>query len=59
MKNSYRKHSCFDRKWAEEAIGNLVDNAVKYSLKNSEVIISVLDYEMFTAIRVEDSGIGL
>lgn len=51
--------SCFDRKWTEEAVGNLVDNAIKYSPSNSEINISVKDYEMFTAVNVKDSGIGI
>lgn len=50
---------CFDRKWTEEAIGNLVDNAVKYSPSNSEINISVKEYEMFTAVNVKDEGIGI
>lgn len=50
---------CFDRKWTEEAIGNLVDNAVKYSPSNGEINISVKDYEMFAAVNVKDYGIGI
>lgn len=51
--------ACFDRKWTEEAIGNLIDNAIKYSPLGSEVQISVTDYEMFAAIHVTDAGIGI
>ena len=51
--------ACFDRKWTEEAIGNLIDNAIKYSPLGSEVQISVTDYEMFAAVHVADAGIGI
>ena len=51
--------ACFDRKWTEEAIGNLIDNAIKYSPLGSEVQISVTDYEMFAAVHVTDTGIGI
>lgn len=51
--------ACFDRKWTEEAIGNLVDNAIKYSTPGSEVRVSVSDYEMFAAVHVADFGIGI
>ena len=51
--------ACFDRKWTEEAIGNLLDNAVKYSPPGSEVQIKVTDYEMFAAVNVKDQGIGI
>lgn len=53
------EEACFDRKWTEEAIGNLVDNAVKYSAPESEVRVSVTDYEIFTAVHVTDEGIGI
>lgn len=49
----------FDRKWTEEAIGNLLDNAVKYSREGSTITVSVTEYEMFTAVHVSDQGIGV
>lgn len=49
----------FDRKWTEEAIGNLLDNAIKYSPANSEITVSVTEYEMFAAVNVTDRGIGI
>ncbi len=51
--------ACFDMKWTEEAIGNLIDNALKYSPPGSEIQISVIEYEMFAAISVKDRGIGI
>ncbi len=53
------EEACFDRKWTEEAISNLVDNAIKYSPSGSRITISVSDYEMFAAVHVSDSGIGI
>ncbi len=50
---------CFDRKWTEEAIGNLIDNSIKYSPENRQIRISVKDYEMFAAVCVKDAGIGI
>ncbi|MDE7286958.1 MAG: sensor histidine kinase, partial [Lachnospiraceae bacterium] len=49
----------YDRKWTEEAIGNLLDNAIKYSSAGSEVRVRVTEYEMFAAVSVTDSGIGI
>lgn len=49
----------FDRKWTEEAIGNLLDNAIKYSPADSEILVSVTEYEMFAAVNVTDQGIGI
>lgn len=51
--------ACFDRKWTEEAVGNLIDNGIKYSPVNSRIQVSVADYQMFAAVQVADSGIGI
>ena len=47
-----------DPKWTQEAIFNIVDNAVKYTDKGS-VSIRVTPYDMFTRIDVTDTGIGI
>ncbi|WP_123054771.1 HAMP domain-containing sensor histidine kinase [Clostridium sp. JN-1] len=49
----------FDSKWMEEAIYNIVDNAVKYTPIGGKVTISVNQYEMFTNINISDTGIGI
>lgn len=51
--------ACFDLKWTKEALGNILDNAVKYSPPDSRVTISVARYEMYTAVSVRDRGIGM
>lgn len=49
----------FDEKWTGEAVCNLLDNAVKYSLPGGEVTVSVTAYEMFCRIDVKDCGPGI
>lgn len=49
----------FDMKWTSEALCNVLDNAIKYSNKNSIINVYVKDYEMFADIIVEDNGIGI
>lgn len=49
----------FDRKWTAEALGNILDNAVKYSKAHTTVRISVKEYELFACICIEDEGIGI
>lgn len=49
---------CFDRKWTAEAVGNILDNAVKYT-SQGKIEVRTNRYEMFTAIEVEDTGLGL
>lgn len=49
----------FDRKWTEEAIYNIIDNAVKYTLENGKISIQIKKYELFTAILIRDNGIGI
>lgn len=48
----------FDEKWTAEALGNLIDNAVKYT-EQGNITISVIPYEMFLCIQVADTGIGI
>lgn len=51
---------CFaDKKWTTEALGNVLDNAVKYSPENSKVTVRGILYESFICIQVEDQGIGI
>lgn len=49
----------FDRKWTAEAIGNLTDNAIKYTEDGGSVRLSVTEYELFVRIDVQDNGIGI
>lgn len=49
----------FDAKWTEEAVCNLLDNAVKYTPSGGAVTVEVKNYELFSAIRVTDTGSGI
>lgn len=49
----------FDPKWTEEAVCNLLDNAVKYTPSGGTVTVEVKSYELFSAIRVTDTGPGI
>ena len=49
----------FDAKWTEEAVCNLLDNAVKYTPSGGTVTIEVKNFELFSAIRVTDTGPGI
>ena len=49
----------FDVKWTIEALGNLVDNAIKYTSFGGRVSVKVTSYDMFCRIDVSDTGIGI
>jgi signal transduction histidine kinase len=49
----------FDPKWMTEALGNILDNGIKYTKTGGEIHILVIPYEVFVAIRIEDTGIGI
>ncbi|MBW4837873.1 MAG: HAMP domain-containing histidine kinase [Paenibacillaceae bacterium] len=48
-----------DPKWTAEALFNLLENAVKYSMAGSDMHISVVAGEMFVRIDVADQGMGI
>ena len=47
-----------DKKWTQEAIVNIVDNAIKYT-DHGSITISTKDYEMFACVDISDTGIGI
>jgi two-component system, OmpR family, sensor histidine kinase SenX3 len=48
-----------DRRQLVSALGNLIDNAVKYSEPGSEVWVSALVEQDMVALKVVDKGIGI
>lgn len=59
VENAPGLYAVFDRKWTVEALGNLVDNAVKYTLPGGKIRVSSRAYEMFVCIEVSDNGMGI
>ena len=49
----------FDIKWTVEAIGNIVDNAIKYTPSGGRVSIHVMPYTLFLRVDICDTGIGI
>ncbi|KUO49809.1 MAG: histidine kinase [Desulfitibacter sp. BRH_c19] len=49
----------FDKKWTEEALYNILDNALKYTPNGGNISVSVIPYEMFCRIDIVDNGIGI
>ena len=48
-----------DPKWTAEALGNLLDNAVKYTPEGSSVSVQVRPWQFYTRIDITDTGIGI
>lgn len=48
-----------DSKWTQEAIFNILDNAVKYSPDNKKINVSIVKYELFCRIDINDEGDGI
>lgn len=48
-----------DRKWTDEVLENVLDNAVKYTPEHGNITVSVRQYEIYTLIEVSDTGIGI
>lgn len=48
-----------DPKWTEEALCNILDNAVKYTPEGGSIRLEMTEYEMFCRIDVADTGVGV
>lgn len=48
-----------DRHWLEEALVNLIKNAIEHSPEDSEIWIQVEDNQVYTCIQVRDFGNGI
>lgn len=49
----------FDLRWTSEALGNIVDNALKYTHDGGKVCVSARAYTFFVRIDIADNGIGI
>ena len=48
-----------DPKWTAEAIGNILDNAVKYTPEGGTISSLVRPWQFYTRIDISDTGIGI
>ena len=48
-----------DTKWTQEAIVNVLENAVKYTKAGGEIDIAVESLPLYTKIMITDNGIGI
>ena len=48
-----------DSKWTEEAVFNVLDNAVKYTESGGSIHVAVKCQEVFAKISVRDTGKGI
>lgn len=48
-----------DPKWTAEAIGNILDNAVKYTKDGGSIHISVRPWQFYTRVDITDNGAGI
>lgn len=51
--------ACFDLKWTEEALGNIMDNAVKYTGNGGNISVRAQENSFFVRIDIADDGMGI
>lgn len=52
----YTQHN---RKWTQEAIINILENALKYSEEYTDILVSIDAMELYIRINISDSGMGI
>lgn len=50
--------ACFDARWSMEALGNILDNAIKYT-DDGTITVCIRSYELFACVEVSDTGMGI
>lgn len=58
MESGPEPHAFFDEKWTLEALGNLLDNAIKYT-ETGGITVKIIPLELFCRIEIADTGIGI
>ena len=48
----------FDEKWTLEAVGNILDNAIKYT-SSGGITVKAVGYELFSCVQISDTGMGI
>jgi len=48
-----------DSKWTEEALFNILDNAVKYTENGGAIKVTAANWEMYTKVDISDTGKGI
>lgn len=48
-----------DPKWTAEALGNILDNGVKYTQPGGSIHVSVRPWQFYTRVDISDTGIGI
>ena len=49
----------FDLRWTSEALGTILDNAVKYSPESSEIMVAAQQYDTYIRLDILDEGPGI
>ncbi|HIX48249.1 MAG TPA: ATP-binding cassette domain-containing protein [Candidatus Mediterraneibacter caccavium] len=56
MSGDREAQAVYDRRWTEEALFNILDNAVKYGEPGMPVCVTVTSYELFVRIDIMNYG---
>ncbi len=56
MSGDREAQAVYDRRWTEEALFNILDNAVKYGKPGMPVCVTVTSYELFVRIDIMNCG---
>lgn len=54
-----RAEAVYDSKWTGEALGNILDNALKYTPAGGQIEVQTTPYQLFCRLDIRDTGCGI
>lgn len=51
--------AAYDQRWMQQALGNLVSNAIKFTLSGGSITVGITPMNSVAEIWIEDTGIGI
>lgn len=56
LKGNQKAEACYDSRWTEEAVFNVLDNAVKYGAAKMPIVVRLESYDLYSRVDITNYG---